>query len=245
MDNEIQLPKVTVEKENKAHPYPYQISLQTLEMIQATIFWHICADTAAGKILRTSDGITRIEQELSTKGMPKKDWEEGWEYLYKYINLFEGLIFKDVLVSMRSYWDWYINKLAQFVIFGQNYLDDKLPDGKIRLLKRITFKEINEQISIIENSCSLDLKISDDSRGHIKEMSLVRNLGLHNRWEVDELYIQKTLEYKRWQIGEIRVFSDNDLRIWHKSLSEMINQSCKHIAIKYVSVPTFPTETLE
>lgn len=236
----IPLPKVMMRKDAKVHPFPYQIAQQTQELMQGAIFWFICADEAAGAFIHLPNGLNILKANLLKAGMQEEEWESGWNYLNKYKNLFQDVVFQNVLIVIRSYWDWYITKLVEFTILARENTDDALMESSKKKLRRITHLEILEQISFLERVCNLDFKISSETKQCIKEMSLVRNLGLHNRWEVDQLYLDKTSKRNQWQIGDIRTFDVGELRLWHRSLIDLISKTCKPVAIQYVSAQAYP-----
>ncbi len=242
MVKRIYLPKVTMQKDAKAHPFPFQIALQTKEFIQGAVFYFAIYDEAAGIFLRMPDSIKILEEIFINKGMKKSNLELSWQIFQGYKSVFESMVFRNVLLTVRSYWDWYTNKLAEFIIFAQENVGSILSKRDITQLRKITFKEITNQLEIMGNICSLDFDISEETKGNIKEMSLVRNLGLHNRWEVDKQYLEITAENKRFQIGDTRDFDAKELGVWHKSLIDIIGMTCKPIAIKYVSAPMFPPD---
>jgi len=243
MAERVPLPKVVIQKDAKAHPFPCQIALQTQEYMQGVVLYFICADRAAGEFVRLPNGLNMLKAILLKDGMQEQDWESGWNYLEKYRKLFRGVVFQNVLIVIRSCWDWYVTKLAEFIIFvHKNNTDDVLSSKDRKRLRRINYPEILEQISILERICNLDFRVSEETKRYIKEMSLVRNLGLHNRWEVDQDYLGKTFEYNRWQLGDIRTFDILELKPWHGSLIDLISKTWKPVAIQYVSAPPYPSE---
>ncbi len=242
MAERIPSPKVVTRKDAKAHPFPYQIALQTQELMQGAVFWFICADEAAGEFVRLPNGLNILKTNLLKAGMQEREWDSGWNYLNKYKNLFQSAVFQNVLIVIRSYWDWYITKLVEFIIFARENTDDALMGSNLKKLRKITNPEILEQISIVEQACKLDLRVSEKTKQHIKEISLVRNLGLHNRWEVDQIYLNKTAKQSQLQIGDIRTFDSKELNLWHSSLIDLIGKTCKPVALHYVSAQTYPPE---
>ncbi len=242
MAERVPLPKVVIQKDAKAHPFPCQIAFQTREYMQGVVFYFICADRAAGEFVRLPNGLNMLKAILLKDGMQEQDWESGWNYLEKYQKLFQGVVFQNVLIVIRSCWDWYVTKLAEFIIFARENTDDALMGSNLKKLRKITNPGILEQISIVEQACKLDFRVSEKTKQHIKEMSLVRNLGLHNRWEVDQDYLGKTFEYNRWQLGDIRTFDIPELKLWHGSLIDLISKTWKPMAIQYVSAPPYPSE---
>lgn len=238
----IHLPKVSMRKDAKAHPFPLQIALQTQEFIQGVVFYFICADEAAGAFIHLPRGHDILEDNLLRAGMRAEEWDSGWKYLEKYKELFKRVVFQNALIIIRSHWDWYANKLAEFIVFAHGSTGDPLMKKELTKLRRITNLEILEQISIMERVCKLDFQVSEEAKQNVKEMSLVRNLGLHNRWEVDLKYLNKTSKQNQWQIGDVRTFDSKELILWHRSLIDLINKTWKPVAVLYVSAPKYPVE---
>ena len=69
-------------------------------------------------------------------------------------------------------------------------------------------------------------------------MTLVRNLGLHNRWEVDEKYLQFS-STKGLGVGDLRLVEVEELHHWHAALVRLILDLTSAVAIRYVDVPDF------
>jgi hypothetical protein len=223
----------------KAHPFPIQVSIQTQEFIQAVLFYAMFADTAAGKYIRLPNGLDDIEQELSREGLDKRLWDNGWSYLQRYQLIFNNTIFQNVLILMRSHWDWYIRQIGEFVSIARNHVSSPVLDrNQQKNLARVGWKEITQQLTILEESCRVKFNLSHAILSDINEMSLVRNLGMHNRWEVDDYYLNKTAS-SNWELKDVRLIEINELRSWSGSLSALINETSFEIAKKYVGAPDF------
>ena len=179
----IPLPSLSRTPGAKAHSFPIQVSIQTQEFIQAVLFYPMFADSAAGEYVRLPNALDNIEEKLIKEGLDKKLWDNGWNYLQKYQPIFNNTIFQNVVVLTRSHWDWYIRQIGEFVSFAGNYVSSPVLDARQRKsLARIGWNEITQQLSILEESCGIKFNISDATLSDINEMSLVRNLGMHNRW---------------------------------------------------------------
>ena len=107
-------------------------------------------------------------------------------------------------------------------------------------LERVGFVPIRKQIEILERSTGVIFSIEADTIDNAEEMSLVRNLGIHNRWEVNDFYKFKTKSTQQWTTGEIRVFTVPELEAWHRSLINMTHETCFPIAEQYVAASDFP-----
>ncbi len=97
---------------------------------------------------------------------------------------------------------------------------------------------INQQLEIISKVSGIDLTLSSNDIQEFVEMSLVRNLGLHNRWEIDETYLRKA---KRQQssVGELRIVSVDELYQWHSLLVKVLRSSSLECAKVFCDAPEF------
>lgn len=233
----IDLPKVKQKSNAKSHPYPFQIAMQTLEFTQATLLYITMVDYMAGKYIAGDNNFDKIRVDLDYVGLSKKNFDSSFDNIIKYKEIFKRYMFQDVLIQLKSHWDWFINNMSSFVLFARGYIQiDSIVNNKD--LKGISFKNIEDQIKILEGACELSFNIDQETISHLKEMSWVRNLGIHNRWEVDEKYKKQTSN-NSWVVGEIRIFNRDDLTSWYKCLTSAINKISIDIAIKFKDVPTF------
>lgn len=231
---QILLPNVIqTTRERKAHPFPGQIAFQTLELMQASMFHAAVMDTAAGQRVRQSDGIQGINQALLDAGLEKIILDNGWKYLEKYQKLFERFVTQRVLIDMRSQWDWYVRNLGGFILAGKrSELCGALSKTAEKNLEKIGFEDISTQITILEKCADIKVEISNSIEPAVLEMSLVRNLGLHNRWEVDDYYL-KNSKATGWKRGEIRIFEVSEMEDWHQALTRLVNATWPPVAIRF------------
>lgn len=235
----VELPKVDSKLDAKAHKFPVQIAYQAQQFMQGAIFYYILSDTAASQRIRQPGALGEIEQSLIDEGMNKSIWEEGWGYLERYQDVFARNVRQSVLITLRSHWDWYISHLGAFINKNYSFIHNQnLNNRKEKELLHIGFKEITQQIDILREAVGLEIHLDDAVLGHVREMSLVRNLGLHNRWEVDQFYLEATAS-KGWSIREVRTFEIWELEQWHSALVKLINESWKPVAIRFNGVPEY------
>ncbi len=71
-------------QEAKAHPYPFQIGVQTLEFMQGSLFYASLVDIASGEYVRQPDGMTNLERIFMEKLDSTKAYDEAWGILGKY-----------------------------------------------------------------------------------------------------------------------------------------------------------------
>jgi hypothetical protein len=236
----IPLPKITKAPNAMAHPFPLQITFQTYEFINGMMFYAMVSDIASGKYVRLPKGLDKIEEEVLQGGLSKKAWDEGWEQLQKYMPVFEKSVFQSVVILARSHWDWYIRQLGGFVRFARKHVPSPLLDKQQqKSLDSVDRKEIKKQLSILEESCGVTFSIPNTVMSSVEEMSLVRNLGMHNRWEVDSFYLSKT-STTNLEVGDVRLFEITELQNWISSLTKLLNETSLPIAEKYVFAPDYP-----
>lgn len=240
----IPLPTATqTTNERNAHPFPLQIGFQTLELMQASIFHAMVMDEAAGQRVRQPNGVQGIDQALLNAGLEKALLDDGWKYLGKYKGLFEGFITQSVLIALRSQWDWYIRNLGNFILISKrSEVHGALSRAEEKDLERIGFKDILSQLAILEKYADLNIEVTDSIEAAVYEMSLVRNLGLHNRWEVDDHYIDST-KARSWKKGEIRVFDITELEEWHRALVRLVNETWSPVAVRFKDSPDYNIES--
>ncbi len=237
----IALPNITVDKNAKAHPYPFQIALQTKELIQGAIFYFHIADNSSGRYFQQQDATLILEKDFISHGGKKDAWEQGWELLKKYEEIFKITIYQNVLISINSYWDWYIRNLGSFVAYARTCIQSPvLIKREESNLNRISFLSINHQLALLEKACGVSFNISKSQTDALVEMSLVRNLALHNRWEVDKKYLENTPIRRQWIDGELRLFDIAELEHWHQCLLGALSRTHIPIAIRYLGAPPYP-----
>jgi hypothetical protein len=224
----------------RAHLYPYQIAWQTLEFIQGAMFHVIFMDIAAGQRVRQPGATVEIEKEMMASGTTQDVLDLHWKALAKYKTVFEKFVFQNTIVSMQSHWDWYLRRLGFFILFArQAVADPPLASKSNRDLKRIGSANFADQIHILRESTGLPLLLPTESVERVREMSLVRNIGLHNRWEVDEVYLKQSKFAGPWTVGDIRAVESPELLGWHEDLMKVVNATWPPIAERYVLAPDF------
>ena len=204
------------------------------------MFYAAVADVASGEYLSLPNGLIHLENKLRADGMDKKEGDRGWNILEKYMPVFQTSVFQNVLVLVRSHWDWYVRQLSSFVAFARGHVPSPaLSNKEQKRFDHVDRREIEEQLSILEGASGVTFNIDSSTMVRVKEMTYVRNLGLHNRWEVDSSYLSKTLN-SGWAIGEIRVVTIDELRTWVSSLTTLLDETSMPIAKQYCSAPDYP-----
>ncbi len=169
------------------------------------------------------------------KDMAKDTYDLSWKCLQKYKTIFENIVFANVLITFCSQWDWYIRKLSEFIFFSLDHLHSL---SNTKELNRINSKPLLDQLNVIEKICGVKFEVSNNIKNNLVEMYLVRNLGLHNRWEIDEKYKSLSLT-KELVVGNIRRVNVNELREWQEGLNTLINETSIKIAKFYKDIPEF------
>lgn len=222
-----------------AHPFPFQISQQTAEFLQAMLFYAAFTEFATGGVVRQRNGVQEVETAMRAQGLQAGIADQAWQLLSKYRAVFEGSAFQTVVIGLNSHWDWYIRRLSEFIHFARKYLGlSSLGKREERRLAMAGRLPINEQLAVVELAAGVTLSLRAEERNALIEMSLVRNLGLHNRWEIDEEYLSKTSQ-KSFARGELRIVLVDELRNWQSVLVQAVHSSAVECAKRFYAVPNF------
>lgn len=144
---------------------------------------------------------------------------------------------------MRSHWDWYIRKLGWFVEFARAKCGGPPLSKDIETQLPLVGKKempLATQLQILRQATGLPLSIDTEVMEAAQEMALVRNLGLHNRWEVDEVYLNKSSHPGNWAVGEVRLVHASELVPWRSALSQLLIGTWSPIAQLFVNAPNYP-----
>jgi hypothetical protein len=219
------------------HLYPLKIALRAQRLIQGSLFYNVLVDTATGQYFRVvHNGEKKIKELLINGGWSEDTYETSWSCFEDYINEFQNPIYQHALYSIISHWDWYISNLGKFIDFAEKHISpEKQRDNN---LLKLSFKPFAEQINIIKNQTEIIFKIENETLDLIEEMHLVRNLGMHNEWEVDKTYLKYT-KTKNFEVGKKRIFEIAELTKWHSAFLQLINAISSQLAIRYAQVPKY------
>ena len=88
MSIRIPLPRIKHAQDATAHPYPFQVGIQTLEFLQVSVFYASFTDIATGEFVRMPESLPRIEQIFTAKLQSKESYDQLWEYLERCLPVF-------------------------------------------------------------------------------------------------------------------------------------------------------------
>jgi hypothetical protein len=226
--------------QSTAHPYPLEIGMRAQVFIVGAIFYSAFVDEAMGQYLhQTENPYIKIRDQFLVYGVSKQAWDDNWKAFEVYINAFSNPTIQNALFGMVMHWDWYIEKLGVFVEFARPHVNSPSLDKKQEVsLRRIGFQNISNQLAIL--SSATGLKFDGDSTivPNLVEMDLVRNLGMHNQWAVNQFYRERALD-PTWQMGMVRTVTIKDLEVWQQALTSTIFNTSDMIAKKYAGVPDY------
>jgi hypothetical protein len=234
-------PKLPRGPSTKVHPYPLLIALRAETFIVGATFYYAFADAAIGDYFRTVPAFyDRIRAQFLSRGVTPEGWESNWKAFEAYVKSFPSPIMQNALLTAIAHWDAYLSKLAAFIGFARTYVPGPvIPKKHIRALNRVSFLSVPEQIQALSNVSGAVFPIQPSSVSSLHEMSLVRNLGMHNEWFVDATYLAHT-KSKGWPLGALRTVAMAELEEWRRSLSDLIAGTSRSVAAMYVSAPGFP-----
>lgn len=224
----------------KAHLYPFLIGKETLELLHGVIFYLIVVDTACGLQVRRPNGIKAIEKKMADDGVERALMDEGWDYLGKYEARFRPAVTQSGVVQVRGHWDWYVRRLRDFVVHAtEGEANTQLSGKDLKDLRRIDHLTIAQQLDLLARAAGVEFGIPDHRLEAIREMELVRNIGTHNRWEVDQHYLDRT-STTGWALGDVRKFDVSEFQDWHAAILKVIDATTSRIAVRFKDAPPFP-----
>ncbi|HMD87842.1 MAG TPA: hypothetical protein VKF38_01645 [Anaerolineaceae bacterium] len=220
------------------HLYPLKIALRAQKLIQGSLFYDIFVDAATWQYVVTVPNAERtiMSYLINSAGWSEETYEISWACFKDYWKEFQNPIHQHAVYSMISHWDWFISNLGKFIDFAEkSFSPDKQTDKNLLKLNLMSF---TKQIEIVKKETGISLPVDDDTLDLIEEMNLVRNLGMHNEWEVDETYLKKT-KTNRFKPGDKRVFDIPELTKWHSAFLQLIGALATEIAVNYAQVPKY------
>jgi hypothetical protein len=227
-------------REANIHPYPFHIGLQTLEFMQGSLFYASLVDIASGAYIRQPDGMANLERAFLEQLDSPKTYDDAWKIIGKYQAVFEKVPFQSVLIAMNSHWDWYARKLMDFILFARQDLNlPMVGKSEEKRLARFSSLPIGEQLEVIEVAAGIKLALSKGEKSELQEMSLVRNLGLHNRWEIDARYLERTVR-SGYQLGDLRIIEREELFKWHQVFLSVVQATNIEVATIFVKANDYP-----
>lgn len=240
----IRLPSYQRKPESPVHPFPYQVSMRALELLQAATFYPAFMDCAFGLYRdSTSDVMNQLHQAFIAAGMSQADWEMNTDCLEKYIEFLPSPLMQSAVVAGLSQWDWYVGKLGRFIKFAREYgPKPTMKEAMEHNLPLIPLRPFSEQIQILNQASDNTLHISEYCIDDLREMILVRNLGVHCNWEVTAYYLKST-KTTGWSLGDTREVSIGELEVWRDALYSIINDTSRHFSVMYSKVPDFDPYT--
>jgi hypothetical protein len=220
------------------HLYPLKIALRAQRLIQGSLFYDIFMDTATGQYVRTVPNAERTIKDflINNAGWNEETYETCWACFEGYVKEFQSPIHQHAVYSMISHWDWFISNLGKFIDFAEKSLSPEKQTDKDLL--KLNLKPFTRQIEIVKKETGIPLVIADDTLDLIEEMDLVRNLGMHNEWEVDETYLKKT-KTSRFKFGDKRIFYIPEITKWHSAFLQLIGALASETAVRYAQVPKY------
>lgn len=220
------------------HLYPLKIALRAKRLIQGSLFYDVFMDTSTGLYVRTVPNPEKTIKDflINNEGWSEETYETSWGCFKDYLKEFQSPIHQHVVYSMVSHWDWFISNLGKFIDFAERSISPEKQTDKD--LIKLNFKPFTNQIEIVKKETGISLNIDENTLELIEEMDLVRNLGMHNEWEVDDLYLKKT-KTSCFKSGNKRIFEIPEITKWHTVYLQLIGALASEIAICYAQVPKY------
>src|SRR5262245_35804356 len=236
----IELPEVELKEGVRAHIFPLQIGEQVKEMIRATET-HLSLTGRAVETMWQNEEWTKIVFQEESKVYSQESFRLGFQTMIKYAPLFESYIRQHAVIFLVSEWDWYVTKLMQFLRRSWKMEEwggkTKRPQG---FKKDKTVSEIEADVRRIQNLCGVsewpfDPRVVEQWN----ELSLVRNLGIHHRWEVNRHYLKASMWREYWYPGDLRIPIEDEVVTWIDCVKDAVNNTSVWAAKRFADAPAY------
>ncbi len=235
----IPLPPFHAEPGASGHPFPHQIACQAHEFIQAALFYAAFMDAAVGEMESRAGEFKAVEKRM---GLSVGEARREWALVQKYRANFGSVVFQSVIITLCSHWDWYVRKLSGFMLTSAMSVGPASMNKETReTLKKPDRKTIRTQLDTICNVLGASLQLDNSDVDALDEMWRVRNLGLHNRWEVDRKY-QARAGNRSPALGELRVVDISELSHWRAVLTKVIRLTANGCSKFFHGAPAYVPE---
>lgn len=240
MHIKIPLPPFDTQRGAGAHPYPYQIAKQAQEFISASVWYDGVTKVATNLYLRIPWGLWRIRRQFT---VTDSAWKNGSDSFRRYPEVFASAVLQSGLISLRSHWDWFITKSAEFVIFAAKHNRSIRIDAPMQetLESLGENRSIEGQVQILCDVAQIKIDFPRADRDAVRELSLVRNLGLHNRWEVNKRYLRSKANAALWELGDLRTLNINEVENWARVIMKLTGNIGVQLAVKFGKAPPYPS----
>jgi hypothetical protein len=240
MNSQQWLPHLFRGPQSTAHAYPLEIAFRAQIFTVGAIFYSAFIDEVVKQYFDQSEnGYLKIRNQFLQYGLAEQAWNDNWKAFQTYIETFPNPTTQNALFSMVMHWDWYIAKLGKFVEFARSHVSSPpLNLKQEENLKRIAFRNISNQLTILSETTGLKFDEDPTALPNIVEMDLVRNLGMHKQWAVDDYYRERAIS-PEWKTGMLRTVSMSDLETWQRAVTNTIRTTSTMIAQKYVGAPDY------
>ncbi len=164
----------------------------------------------------------------------------GVRQMEKYGEFFDSYIRQHAVILMVSEWDWYLGHLRRFVT--RCWKMESL-DGKT---KRPSVKSVSGDSKIEKSIRKLFVECEAEKWPFIpeeaaawKELDLVRNLGIHGRWEVSKSYMKLSEFGKHFAPGDVRIPLPEEVAGWMDVVRNALTYTSIWAATRFADAPAY------
>ena len=191
-----------------AHPYPARLAQTARQLLlEQQLSW---ATQWGCRELVESDPVlrTRLRTERLS-GLQADLFVDDWIAQSEFSVLIPVWLGQAAIVTFSSTWDWYVRRLAHFCC------ESLLEEGNTwKPLRRVPLRE---EIAWLDKACGGTAPAAAVS--DVCECTLVRNLGVHNAWAVDEDYLRRSPNASRFVVDDIRLATHTEILGWMNALN--------------------------
>ena len=223
------LPEVIPEDHPGEHPFPTRIALFTEAFIDTTISYLVINDRAVEVGTGRGMQVMRIVDSLIEEGASKEDLYFALKFGAEHRDFFQAFTRQNATVLLMNEWEWFHSRLMSFARWALRHEGGSLPS---------TNRGIVGEIRRIEEVARQTLPLTDEERDALNELEMVRDLGMHHRWEMDRRYINANRLSEDY-IGVLRIPRYDEIMNWKRTLAKTVQHCAMEMGRRFVEAPDY------
>jgi hypothetical protein len=218
------------------HPFPINLEMTTRRKVQGIFMYFTIVDNASHLFFKPDNpnALNLLIERLNQIGVSTKTFDSSWQDFVIYMESKPSTTVQQAIFNIEFAWDRFISEIKHFMIRGNEILNITLPDKEKRILKRLDKYSQREIIDYINKNIEVT-NITEREIVSITELCLLRNLGVHKDWVIDNDYSKKTTtQYKK--IGELRDVDFSEFQIYFSDWMNILGKISRPISEFYKDV---------
>jgi hypothetical protein len=214
------------------HPFPKNLEITIRKRIQGIFTYLVITDHASYlHFANNPDGYQQLIDRLKSVGFSNGIDDESWNDFKLILNEKPHPLNQQVVFNIEFAWDRFLNEIGRFIVVANKEIGITYSSKDERTIKRFHLAPFKEIVDCLNRNMGPTL-IHDQEIDSVNELSLLRNLGVHNDWIIDEEYCTKT-KNQNLIIGEIRDVTIEEVIPLYSDLLSSMSKIASLVSFQY------------